>query len=142
MTAATSRGSNAKRILSLLSVVIDLDYLGPPQLRLGTGHQHFQTRPRHNQTVIVDLYDKTLLDQRRNACMQRIGRLAGQRCHLLTLLQLPCVHVEKHLLHFRLGMVDLSIVHGRSRLAAAQIAVMCGIGSQTQLDRKTTPDTP
>ena len=94
MTAATSPGSNAKRILSLLSVAIDLDLPRPLQLRLGASHQHFQTRPRQNQTVLGALHDETLLDQHRDACMQRIDRLGGQRCHLLTLLQFPRVHVE------------------------------------------------
>ncbi|RDJ94087.1 hypothetical protein B4Q13_17265, partial [Lacticaseibacillus rhamnosus] len=65
LQAATSRGSHAKRILSLLSVAIDLDLLRRLQLRLGAGHQHFQTRPRQNQTVLVALHDETLLDQHR-----------------------------------------------------------------------------
>src|SRR5262252_3070895 len=89
MTAATSRGSNAKRILGLLSVTIDLDPLRPLQLRLGAGHQHFQTRPRQNETVLVALHDETLLDQHRDACMQRIGRLAGQRLPFINSAAIP-----------------------------------------------------
>jgi hypothetical protein len=74
-----------------------------------------------------------LLDQHRDACMQRIGRLAGQRCHLLTLLQFPRVYVEQHLLHCGLGMADLSIVHGRSRLAAQQIVAIELNGAMSQI---------